>query len=98
MQKFCLKQNDTKISVLMSPLLIESPQAYDQLHAFSVTNIFLFWAQVLVSQSCLTLCDPMDLWLTRLLCPWNSPGKNTGVGPHALLQCDIKKKISCGWT
>ena len=26
------------------------------------------------------------LWLTRLLCPWNSPGKNTGVGSHFLLQ------------
>ena len=23
---------------------------------------------------------------TRLLCPWYSPGKNTGVGCHALLQ------------
>ena len=23
----------------------------------------------------------------RLLCPWNSPGKNTGVGCHLLLQC-----------
>ena len=33
-------------------------------------------------QSCLTLCDP-----TRLLCPWDSPGKNTGVGCHFLLQC-----------
>ena len=31
-------------------------------------------------QSCLTLCDPM------FLCPWDSPGKNTGVGCHALLQ------------
>ena len=31
---------------------------------------------VLLAQSCLTLYDPMD----RLLCPWNSPGKNTGVG------------------
>ena len=28
------------------------------------------------------------LWTepTRLLCPWDSPGKNTGVGWHALLQ------------
>ena len=26
------------------------------------------------------------LWLTRLLCPWDSPGKNAGVGCHALLQ------------
>ena len=24
------------------------------------------------------------LWPTRLLCPWNSPGKNTAVGCHAL--------------
>ena len=24
---------------------------------------------------------------TRLLCPWDSPGKNTGVGCHFLLQC-----------
>ena len=24
---------------------------------------------------------------TRLLCPWNSPGKNTGVGCHFLLRC-----------
>ena len=23
---------------------------------------------------------------SRLLCPWNSPGKNTGVGCHSLLQ------------
>ena len=23
----------------------------------------------------------------RLLCPWDSPGKNTGVGGHFLLQC-----------
>ena len=24
---------------------------------------------------------------TRLLCPWDSPGKNTGMGCHFLLQC-----------
>ena len=24
---------------------------------------------------------------TRLLCPWDSPGKNTGVGCHLLLHC-----------
>ena len=29
--------------------------------------------------------------LTRFLCPWDSPGKNTGVGCHFLLQC-IKVK------
>ena len=26
------------------------------------------------------------LYLARLLCPWHSPGKNTGVGSHSLLQ------------
>ena len=28
---------------------------------------------------------PHGLQPTRLLCPWDSPGKNTGVGCHALL-------------
>ena len=29
---------------------------------------------------------------TRLLCPWDSPGKNSGVGCHFLLQC-VKVKL-----
>ena len=29
---------------------------------------------------------PCGLWPIRLLCPWDSPGKNTGVGCRALLQ------------
>ena len=36
-------------------------------------------------QSCPTLCNPMDcspLGLHRSLCPWDSPGKNTGVDCH----------------
>ena len=33
------------------------------------------------------ICDPMNcMWLAKLLCPWNSLGKNTGVGSHYLLQ------------
>ena len=61
-----------------------------------------------VTQSCLTLRDPMDCSLpgssvhgifqarpyglqpTRLLCPWDFPGKSTGVGCHCLLP--IKQK------
>ena len=47
-------------------------------------------------QSCPTLCDPIDVsdsvqphrqQPTRLPRPWDSPGKNTGVGCHFLLQC-----------
>ena len=33
-----------------------------------------------VSQSCMTLCDPMDC------SSWNSPGQNTGVGNLSFLQ------------
>ena len=29
---------------------------------------------------------PHGLWLARLFCPWDFPGKNTGVGCHFLLQ------------
>ena len=36
-------------------------------------------------QSCPNLCDPIEP--TRLPRPWDSPGKNTGVGCHFLLQC-----------
>ena len=45
----------------------------------------------------LQLC--LTLWLhrrqpTRLLCPWDSPGKNTGVGCHFLLRMHFKQKSS----
>ena len=30
--------------------------------------------------------QPHGLYPARLLCPWNSPGKNTGMGCHSLLQ------------
>ena len=45
------------------------------------------WAKCFVcsvAQSCLTLCSPMEP--SRLLCPWDFPGKNTGVGCHFFLQ------------
>ena len=37
-------------------------------------------------QSCPTLCDPID-GSPQAPHPWDSPGKNTGVGCHFLLQC-----------
>ena len=40
----------------------------------------------LVAQSCLTLCNPMDCSLPGSSVHGDSPGKNTGVGCHALLQ------------
>ena len=38
------------------------------------------------AQSCLTLCNPIYCKPVKLLCPWDSPGKITGVGCHFLLQ------------
>ena len=37
-------------------------------------------------QSCPTLCDPIDSSPLGS-CPWDSQGKNTGVGCHFFLQC-----------
>ena len=40
----------------------------------------------LVTQSCLTLCDPMDCRPLDTSVHGDSPGKNTGEGCHTLLQ------------
>ena len=37
-------------------------------------------------QSCLTLCEAMDYSPPSSSNPWDSLGKDTGVGCHALLQ------------
>ena len=35
------------------------------------------------AQLCLTFCDPHGRKPARLLCIWDSPGKNTRVGSHS---------------
>ena len=40
------------------------------------------WSSLVVSNS----LWPNGLWPTTLLCPWDFPGKSTGVGCHFLLQ------------
>ena len=45
-------------------------------------------------QSCPTLCDPIDSSPPGSPCPWDSQGKNTGVGCHFLLQCTKVKNES----
>ena len=54
-----------------------------------------------ISQSCLTL-RPHGLQLSRLLCPWDFPGKNIGVGCSFLLQgifptqeLNLHLRVSC---
>ena len=41
---------------------------------------------VLVNKLYLTFLRPHGLQSTRLLCPWDSPGKNAEVSSHALFQ------------
>ena len=53
-------------------------------------NIFIKTAAKSL-QSCPTLCDPIDGSPPGSPRLWDSPGKNTGVGCHFLLQC-IKVK------
>ena len=43
------------------------------------------WVCAKSLQSCLTLAT-LETVASRLLCPWDSSGKNTAVGCHSLLQ------------
>ena len=54
-------------------------------HPLFVLCVCVFMCACSVSQSRLTL-QSYGLQPTRLLCPWASPGKNTGEGCHSLLQ------------
>ena len=47
--------------------------------------------------SCSTLCNPMD-WLLpiKFFYPWDSPGKNTGVGCHFLLEGSSQSRTEFG--
>ena len=49
-------------------------------------HVLWFLVLCLVAQSCLTFCDPVDCTSPSSSVYGNSPGKNTGVGCHALLQ------------
>ena len=60
---------------------------------YTTSCIFLVWKltswktlTVRVAQSCPTLCDPMDCSPPGSSVHGDSPGKNTEVGFHALLQ------------
>ena len=50
------------------------------------TSVNMVLVLSLVAQSCLILCDPMDCSLLGSSVQGDSPGKNTGVGCHTLLQ------------
>ena len=56
------------------------------MYTYKCVYIYIYIYAAKSSQSCPTLCDPID-GSPPDSCPWDSPGKNTGVGCHFLLQC-----------
>ena len=64
-------------------------QVYCSNHSHTYTHHSAAAAAKLL-QSCLTLCDPIDG--TRLLRPWDSPGKSLTeiLLFHALLKCEVQ--------
>ena len=58
--------------------------------AFTDSSPCLWTRLCLVSQSCLTLCDPMDCGPPGSSVHGDSPGKNTGMGCHAFLLFPIQ--------
>ena len=84
-QKFESKWKQTNSYVY----LVESMYAQGKL--FHMTLHVLIWLYIPAAaakslQSCPTLCNPRDSSPPRLRRPWDSPGKNAGVGCHFLLQ------------
>ena len=61
-----------------------SKYPWNQTNLKRKTDTLVLKVEVLVAQLCLTLCETMDCSPARLLSPWDSPGKNTGVGCHFL--------------
>ena len=55
-----------------------------------VPKLYMLLAKSLIS-------DPMDCSPPRLLCPWNPPGKSTGVGCHCLLRIVIAVALNDSW-
>ena len=65
------------LSFLPIPLTVPY-SCYD--FPFNFLLLLLLYVCSVISDS----LRPHELWPTKLLCPWNSPGRNTGLGCHSL--------------
>ena len=72
----------TLLSALSDNSSVPFPQPLVIPKVFSVFMVFPVLSVCLYAQSYLTLCDPIAS--SRLVCPWDFPDKNTGVGCHFL--------------
>ena len=73
-----------KVTVTKVSLWKNLNEVFCQPNIFTVS--IMVYAAAKSHQSCRILCDPID-GSPPGSCPWDSPGKNTGVGCHFLLQC-----------
>ena len=88
-----ISQVGYKITTAVFPTPAHGPYAHSEYkltHRTSSSNLAAVAAKLL--QSCSTLCNPHRWQPTRLPHPWDSLGKNTGVGCHFPLQC-MKVKV-----
>ena len=81
----CLHADPAPHNPLPPPVFKTFPWKRSRISLLS-TTVLTPSLKVLVTQLCSTLCNPMDYIFCHLLCPWDSPGKNTGVGSQSLLQ------------
>ena len=78
-QTTCLSPG-TKVAVAFYSLINNS--FWNSVHWSFFMHFSIYVSHLVMSNS----SQPHGLQPTRLLCPWNSPGKNTGVDSHSLLQ------------
>ena len=75
-----------QISFIMPPNFIMLPLSLTLLHVHSLEITLVSVQFSLVAQSCPTLCDSVDCSSPGCSVHGDSPGKNTGMRCHALLQ------------
>ena len=78
-------------AVIIEFCIMHTSRSLEKTHGHDVLLLLLPWPSVCVhacsvTQLCPTLCGPMDCSPPGSSVHGNSPGKNTGVGRHALLQ------------
>ena len=84
-QNMCKRRGrQGKGCIRLQELVLPAPRKRPS-SASLISRRYLVFVVLLVAKSCLTL-RPHGLWSARLLCPWDFPGKNIGVGSHFLLQ------------
>ena len=74
--------------LLLLPLIFPSIRVFSNESVLHISSVPVHFSRSIMSDS----VWPHELQPTRLLCPWDSPGKNTGVGCHFLLKMHETEK------